>query len=405
MQTSLPSISTEIRMSKTTYLCIYFLLAVFFWNLAIVQNIINRDQILIISWIWSLAAFVLFKKPKNNRLFKQCHKYIIWLFIGVFLSLCNAYISWDQSISTTFTSQRYFYSFIFLYSIFYIQPSRKEIEHVLKWISILIIIVWIISIFDDSIFYMTKDQMEVMKWMKKRYSNSTDLGYTLQGYEFIFTYLCLCIDSILKKYSFHKLIEILLLALFFLLFQNRSMLIGVGIAIIYMIFNLRSRYKPIIIISIIIITSIIFLYTSNIISGLIQESQDQLNDSQYNRWKSLFYFLFGYHPNWWSYLLGSGTPGVGSKLMHTTGINMKLGIYAGDVGMIGMWATYGIIPIIIFYSIIINILFRKKVSIYLKLIAIHILLVPTIYQFKINPGILFFCLLIYLYSIETYKTK
>jgi len=72
---------------------------------------------------------------------------MFWIFLGVFISMFSAFFFWDQSLITTFIAQRKIYSFIFLPTILYVQPSEKDIIKVLKWITIGTISVWIIGIF------------------------------------------------------------------------------------------------------------------------------------------------------------------------------------------------------------------------------------------------------------------
>ena len=78
-------------------------------------------------------------------------------------------------------------------------------------------------------------------------------------------------------------------------------------------------------------------------------------------------------------------------------LNLEKGIVASDLGMIGMWTNYGMLPLIGIYYVLIQLLIKRYFPLWLKFASFHILLVPTIFQFWQGMGILFFILIIYMY--------
>jgi len=115
---------------------------------------------------------------------------------------------------------------------------------------------------------------------------------------------------------------------------------------------------------------------------------------------------FEYSPNWFCYIFGNGFPSGGnSSLGVLMWKNFERGIFASDLGMIGMWVDYGIIPLIAIYAVLINVLRRKYMPLAMKFISLHIILVPTIFHFWTNPGIALFVLIIYLNAHYTEKYK
>ena len=122
-------------------------------------------------------------------------------------------------------------------------------------------------------------------------------------------------------------------------------------------FRSKNKFLLTILISICFISVVIA--TKNFWIDIIQLSQDQLNDPDYNRNKSLYYYLFIYSPNLFCYIFGNGYPSGGnSPLGNLMWDNFKEGIFSSDMGMIGMWTDYGIIPIITIYSVLFMILFK-----------------------------------------------
>jgi len=145
------------------------------------------------------------------------------------------------------------------------------------------------------------------------------------------------------------------------------------------------------------------IYTTDVWLLMITNTQNNLGESDYNRWMALYYYFGEYSSNWFCYVFGNGYPSGGnSPLGNLMWANFTKGIFSSDLGMIGMWVDYGIIPLIAMYSTIISILRHEYFPLYLKFICLHILFVPTIFHFWSNPGISFFVILIYLraYYIE-----
>jgi hypothetical protein len=76
---------------------------------------------------------------------------------------------------------------------------------------------------------------------------------------------------------------------------------------------------------------------------------------------------------------------------------MDQGYYQYDNGLVGFWSQYGIIPLMVLYTLILIVLFRKQFPFYLKAIAAHILFVPVAWNFG-TADIMIFVFLIYLFA-------
>lgn len=391
-----------MHITKFKYLLISMILACYFWYFTPIVSIINRDLIWGMSMLWAGIAFII--SPQQNKkilLYKTKYtRFTYIILLGVFISMINAYLFWGQNISTTIITQRFIYVIITLPALLYLQPTFEDLKKALKYISILTLGAWIISILSPSLI----QSISIEDIELRNDFSSEDIGYNVLGIQFVTLYFYILVQDYIKSFSYKKFIQAIFWAIIILLYQNRSMLIGVIIILIYSIFKLKSKYKPLIIVCISISLIIVLIYSSNIILSLIQETNDQLNNPDYNRWKALNYYLYDYSPNIWCYIFGNGLPAGGKSdfgnLMWT---NMKEGIYGSDLGLIGMWADYGILPIICIYYIIYKILKYRYFPLYLKFLCIHILLIPTIFHFWENPNIYLFILLFYLYSYHSEK--
>ena len=206
-------------------------------------------------------------------------------------------------------------------------------------------------------------------------------------------------NEYIKNFSWKVFIEASLLLVFIFLYQNRSMLLGVVPLFIYSLFKFRSTSKIYILIVLSVLLILGVIYTSDIWIKLINTTQSNLNETDYNRWKSLAYYFYEYSNSWFCYIFGNGFPSGGNSMMgNVMWSNFTKGIFASDLGMIGMWVDYGLIPLIAIYSILASILKNTYYPMYLKFISLHIIFVPTIFHFWANPGISFFVILIYLHA-------
>jgi len=384
---------------KSTYLFICLLLSIHFWDLSFLHNFLTNDFILILTYLWAFSAFFIFNGKLKSIFMMKYIKLMNLIFIGVFISTISANFFWGQNFITTFIAQRYIYSFILLPAILYAQPSNDDIIIGLKWISLLTVTIWAITTFYPQIVWLTEEKIESPQ------ENNRGFGIQIEGIHFVIMYLYYKIQEYIKEFSWKHFMVALLLLGFIFLYQNRSLIIGAIIIFAYSLIKIRSRHKILIISSISIIVIAAILSTLNIWASLINQTQVELTDLDYNRWKALIYFINDYSPNWFCYIFGNGFPSANSSFGQFMMNNWGNGIYSSDLGMIGMWTDYGVIPLIAIYSVIFKVLKGKIFPLSLKFICFHILVVPTIFHFWSNPGIFLFVLIIYLYAYYTEHHK
>lgn len=384
-----------MKISKCTYLLIASFIYLSFWNLNLISTLINNDMITLMAYIWSIIGFTI-KKDKLNIPNINFTKYNwIWIvfLIGVFVSMINAELFWNQPIKTTFLAQRNLYSIILLPALFSVQPSASDILKTLKIVSYITVSMWIISIFYPQLFSNISENMIELKD-----NETTDIGYYINGINIVVLYTYYKIQNYVQNFNYKKFFNALFWIIFIFLYQNRSLMIGVIIIFLYSIFKMKSRHKIIIFCIVIILTILFVTFTSNIWTALIEETNSQLNDEDYNRWKALYYYIYEYSPNSWCFIFGNGMPSIGnSYLGFLYSLNKSNGIYTSDLGMFGCWVHFGIISFICIYIILFKALLNKNIPLWHKFMCIHIILIPTIFTYHITSGILYFVIIIYLY--------
>jgi hypothetical protein len=390
-------------MKKSIYVFVSLLISIQFWHLVPLNAFLDNNTTLLLTLFWAALAYFIFKKKPIGIALDEFRyvKYMYLIFAGVCISMFSAYLFWGQSLLTTFIAQRGIYAFVMLPVLLYIRPSEKDIIKALQWITIGTILAWCITIVAPNLI----GSIDEDAIARRQESDSSDIGFYVSGIRYVVLYLYFTIHAYIKKFSLKVFLQASALLVFLILYQNRSLLIGAILVYLYSFLRFKSKYKKglIFLQAFLLIGGVI--YTWEIWSNLFIESQNQLADADYNRWKALTYYFHNYSPNWFCYVFGNGFPSSHNAFGQLMWDNFERGIYASDLGMIGMWTTYGLLPLISIYAVILSVLIKKQYPLYLKFISFHILAVPTMFHFWNNPGVFLFVLLIYLYALHTEQIK
>ena len=394
-------------MRKSIYIFIAFVLSLKFWDISFIVTKLPSDVILVFSWAWIMFGVFYFnadtKRLKSLNSFKYS-KVLVYIFLGVLISMFTAYYFGKQSLIVTLISQRTIYSFIFLPAILFIQPTEKDIINALRWVTGITMIVWVIMHINPGFVYIDESMLE--KVVVEKETLTTKLAFYVNGIYYVIFYAYYKMGEYIKRFTWDDFIEASLVVFFILLYQNRSMILMIAPIYVYTLFKFRSEYKSTIIAVLSILLVLVVIFTSDIWLLLINNTQKDLNEPGYNRWLAVYYYFGHYSPNWFCYVFGNGYPSGGkSPLGNLMWANFTKGIFASDLGMIGMWVDFGIIPLIGIYSVVINVLRKRIFPLYLKFICLHVLLVPTIFHFWSDPGVTFFSLIIYMHAYYTDRNK
>tara|TARA_B100000886_G_scaffold340025_1_gene307526 strand:- start:1406 stop:2587 length:1182 start_codon:yes stop_codon:yes gene_type:complete len=382
-------------LAKKTYLLILLVFSSYFWGVTIFQNF-DRDSIFLSTIVLALVPFVFFKKNKYYTIFlKKYHKYTFVIFLGVVLSMFSAYIFWNQSFLQTLISQRYIYLFVLLSSVLYLTPTENQFFWAIKYFSYLTIAAWTLSIFFIESFISSE---EVLNY--RLFGDSTEIGASVNGIRIVVIYFYYVLHKSIKGLTKVKFLEIFILFSFIVLFQNRSVIVGLIIPLIYFLVKFKTKYK-FITLSLLFASFSIFLYSNyNVFDSLIKETKLNLNDEDYARYRSLNYYFSDYSPHPICYFTGNGRININTDNFKIQKLNND-GIYDSDIGLFGMLITYGLIPVSLVCLILFRILFQSRQPLYLKFISTHILIIPTYFHFWDNPNILMFIIIIYFYLLNS----
>lgn len=384
-------------MSKRIYLLILFLISFGFTRNVYTSFLVTNDVLLVLTAIWGVFGWVYYKKESVNCLNTMENRAVVWwLIIIMMLSLFVPYFKYDQSIFEAFFSQRYNYSILMLLLLYRINVSYDDFVYALRICSYLSLLCFVLSIFFPNLFV---EKSILIEFMYSRIENSsTDIGYAAPGFCLMIFYLYIKIAQLIDCADFRTFIEASIFMLYVIMYQNRSTILGtLPFFAIVLLFQKGERKYIFWMLGAVTIFAL-HPFLGEIYDSLTLETQTQLNDDNYPRWQAVYTFLYEAKSSFVEYLLGSG---VWSKtgtysIMMTKAANYR-GAQISDIGWLGTFYCYGIIPVTILFVFIKNAIINTNVPYFLKFYALWIIFVPTIHCFLINslPSNILFVIFFY----------
>lgn len=354
-----------------------------FWILSFVAfgflgiNVIGLGKDIQLVIVFILLLFL------NNTLNEKALMAKESLIIAIFLFVNGMYSSsiHNQSIVSTFIAMRVVLCFpIMLYVISKMRIKREFFDK--KFIVFVYIAVasGFLSILFPSIF-ITEENIDSFIKSKEIFN---DIIPCASGFGALVFYYYLLFDKIKDKPTTKNLFLFSLMAVYILIVQNRSTMLVALPVFLLAIIKTKSKYKWGIIATIIVIA---IPLSYNIISSLVEETNTQMTDSNYNRWNAMNYFFVVRDWNIVNTLVGHGVPCVGSKYLNDLLYVQENGnVFISDIGLLGCFFYYGLLIMIIIYKEIIGNVLSKRIPISLRLYSLWMLLVPTIHHFGFEIG-------------------
>lgn len=357
-----------------------------FWNFQPLYWMSNFLSAFII--IYLMFGILIFKHRKKIIFNPAYKKNIGWIFIGIIGSMFTANLFYNQSFTQSILTYRNIFLLVTPLLLIKIAPTKKEVIKSLDIFVYIYLIFFIIKNITPSLFYTKNDTYA-----------PDNLGFTLDGYALICIPLFYALQRLKENFTIKNLLSYIFIFAVLFINQNRSTLFPVIIISMWILLQIKSKYKPLIWILCICMFSLFFYYLYESINALIEQTFEELADPDYNRNKAFAYFLYSFSPNIWCTIFGNGFLSA-----NTTSIManlMSVGIYNSDMGFIGFWNQFGIIPVIVFLYVYISALFNKRVSLYLKLTSLLALTCSlTISYYGSITHMIFFIVFYYLFYQE-----
>lgn len=360
-------------------------------------NFMTGNNQIILAGLLLVAGFFLFYKKKRLSTHSLGMKFFWWLLAALVISVFMAYIQWRQNFTTSILLYRNHIWLFFLPLLFYIKPSVKSISNALFAFTLTALFVClgqIIGVFP----VIVRESI----WGTEINSLNEFGGYGIVGARLVTFSLYMFLGEMALKFSRKNIIRVLIALIAVLLTAQRALLLfALPLTAYVFLFKVKLSAGKKIAISLLflIIATIFFVNTSEIWLSFLTETTEQLNDTDYNRWLAFDYFFNKYSNGLLPLILGNGflsLKNAGGQLIYNLGYS---GIFIDDIGMVGVWVRYGIIPFVILYYVVVNTLRSKTMPLYLKLMCVHIGFLPISWTL-IGPHYFVFIFLIYFYCLN-----
>jgi len=388
-------------MKRKHFLLVLLLLSVNFWYIKPIGSFFASSYSLFVSLAFILGGGVYFyNKTKRPLLLWNAgyNKPLLWIAAGVLLSFIPAYINYGQSFSTSFIASRIMLLYLTFPTLLIVRPRFKDIQ----WALYIFSFFYFATAFFDSILNLHIITPIEGITFKKNMDYIEEGGYIhfMEGVYFIGFAFIISLGRLRTQFTLRKLfISIFLFGLIFIV-QNRSTLFPCSIFFIFTFLSIKQRKYRHLIRGILFFTIVLlFLNTIQEWDMLLEETNQQIGNKEYNRNLAIYYFIYEACPHWWEYLLGNGF--ISAKSTSIMQDMMEQGVFNSDVGFVGFWNQYGIIPIVAFVIIIIKAIYKRKYSFITKCNAWFIVACSlTAAYFAQDCKILWWCLFLYLISVE-----
>ncbi|MBO7637155.1 MAG: hypothetical protein J6S89_11335 [Paludibacteraceae bacterium] len=320
-----------------------------------------------------------------------------WIMAGIFLSMIPAYMYFDQSFVQSLMTYRVQYFWVMLPLLLYIRPDIENIIHPLNLFSFLFVLTaYIRTRIAPELFLFNETVLERLTYTDY-YAEELVHG---SGILLLLIPLYYYVNDLREEMTIKNILYVVLYLVAFLILQNRSTLFIVVLVIGYaIIMNKSSNHTSLLLLA--LIGGMGFYYfTIDTWNALFNETIENLNDKDYNRVMGFYYFIYEANSHMLTYILGNGYLSAHSTSQMQD--FMEKGIYNADLGFIGYWNQFGIIPIIVFVTYIIKAIRNEFCPFYVKAIGFHIIACSmTLSYFSFLHNILWFSLFYYLYVYHT----
>jgi hypothetical protein len=276
----------------------------------------------------------------------------VQLIVGsIFFSILMSYISWGQSFANSFTETIPYSVWILFFYLLHTQISVKSIEKIILIYGVIYVVLYFFQLANSpKIFFgrsLWGDEFSVDRGIVR-------IVFPGGGIFVLAAFLALNKLTTQSKGRWFWLLFSLLGVIIPILQVTRLFIAGVVIIYLFHFLQKQSLYKKIMIM-VVFIGIIFYVGNSNIgvISGLKEATKaDEKLGENYIRIRSGTYFLTDFSPNLINQVFGNGVPYLnfsyyGLKLEQ---LNQK-GYFLEDVGIIGMYAMFGILPVIAYILI------------------------------------------------------
>ncbi|WP_235062796.1 hypothetical protein [Indibacter alkaliphilus] len=303
-----------------------------------------------ILFIW-ITIFLSVPHFFTNRKTKFDYPIAI-VFSSIFFSMVMAFLSWNQSLFHSIIETSQYLSWPFYFYLVGHNFKVNTIEKIVVAFGLLYVMLY---------FYQYLNQGAVL-FGKPLYGDewTEDRGVIriiFPGAGIFILTVFIALTKLTSKAPLKWLwVCILILGLVIPVMQvTRQFIAGVTLVYLYhLIVNVKAIYRVFIISFFLIGISVVVKMEIDSVKGVIEAGERDADlGKDYVRVLAAEYFLFDYAPNDWSRIFGSGAPywGISSVGKFNERLGDEKGYYLSDVGIIAVYAMFGIAAVIGFILI------------------------------------------------------
>lgn len=376
---------TKAKASSKVYFLIGFYILL---NDFLGLSILSQDISLVASLVYLVSGVYIFRRKRSLSFPYRATTCMFLIYMGIILSMLMAKIFYNQSFGQSIITYRFQLLMIAPLCLLRISPSQNEVIISLNYF-VLIFVVGLLCSYVAPALFAIDDPYSF---------------HVLPGYILISLPLYFNLQKLTEKWETIRFVYWIALMTILILCQNRSVLFPAVLISGWMFLKIRSRFKPVLILMVFAIAAAGLFYSWDIFQELIDQTQRELADPKYNRNKAFVYFLYKYSPSVWCQIFGNGyLSSHATSLMQNL---MEYGVYNSDMGFIGYWNQFGVIPIMVFLYLYISGVVNKRIPLYLKCIAVQTLVCSfTLSYFAASSFMLFFVMYYYLYFLQFAKPR
>lgn len=367
---------------------------------------LKQDVILILYCLWGIYGWLNFKWKRKNNLLKYT-KVFHAIFVLFLLSMISPILLKNQDIIATLIAYRTRYLILLGIVLLKVEPSHEELINSIK-IQAYMALIASIAVFVYPQLYVDADKLERFTMITNE--GGTDIIALWPGSFFAILYFYVLIQKVIENNNKYDLYLLLVFMTYIFIMQNRSTMLCAIPFFIYALYKSKSKIKyPIIMIGAIFATPFVI----KIGQSLIEETNSQLNNTDYNRWQAIYFFFYEQNNNLYTLLFGNGVPCLGSEYLKEIIFAQNFRkAYISDIGLLGSFFYYGLCTMTLLYSFIIKsaLNYKNKYPKFIRYYCIWIIFVPTIHAFGsgTSSSIFNFCLILYMiiyYQETDYRKK
>lgn len=385
-------------MSKSMYLIISGLLSFNFLHNGMFPFLTN-DILFLLMLIWSIFGWLYYNHEKspiyNNNIY-----WVPFIFILLFLSALTPIFRYNQSLLSTLIAMRTNILIIYFITLLKIYPTEDDFFKTFRVLGLLALVMAVGVIFFPHWFV---DAETINSLLKRRLNGSTDIAVIWPGSTCAVIYFYILLQKMRTNPSKNNVVLCCVFMAYIFLMQNRSTLLCALPFFVYTFFKSNIQYK----FWIVVMGGIIGgAYVVDVLGGLIEETQSQLGDKQYNRWQAIYFFLLEQNNNLYTILFGNGVPCKNSSyLIYINWAQMKRLAFISDIGLFGSYFYYGLVMMAIIYRFILKGIRKIYIPTYLRYYCWWLLLVPTIQGFGLGGDLSMIRYAIIFYLIIYYEQR